>query len=615
MVTNASRLDIIYSFFNRGVLVDIYVSVLLMFVPILGILFLYLFNRNTSKLLLFSQVWLMFFGALLIIISATELGFFAYYNSRLTNAVFDWSDNIFLMIRLMFNDATYVPYILLGIFVIMGYLFAQHKIYRRVKGTRDYHRPIMTRLIIFLGSIFLLISGARGTFSFGIKPLNSDDVFFSDTPFLNQLGLNAVFSLVDSYGKAEVNYFEDDNVAIDAALKYLNREKSRSSNPFQQDVLGSDSIHPNIVFIFLESMSNAMVSRYHPEYRTTLFMDSLAQNGIVFDQFYSSGIHTYNGIFSSLYGLPAVLHNPPMKSIETANMHFSGLPTILKEKGYTNHFYITGAKEFDNMNGFLLPNGFDRIIGQTDYPEEMLENEWGVSDRVMFDRVITDCDSLASINQKFLTVALTISTHIGYHIPSRCEHEFYHKNYPHELYEYMDILLKEFFENAKDRPWFDNTVFVLVGDHGQTFNTAYDMSLNYHSVPLIFYAPKLIEPKAINDIGLQLDIFPTLFGLLDFSYTNNGLGVNLFEHKRPFVYFNADNKLGIIDNEQYLIYRSDQNISLFNYQQNETKDLSLKKPLKVDSMLSYAFSMLQSTQYLINHRLVVPENKKIKKVL
>jgi len=340
--------------------------------------------------------------------------------------------------------------------------------------------------------------------------------------------------LATSYLYISVKYFDSDNEAITTALRFLKRKRSNTVNPFEIRVTGTDSIRPNVIVIFMESMSNAMVSRYHPELKTTPLLDSLAEQGVIFDHFFSAGIHTHNAIFSIFYGLPAVMHNRPMDLLPNTGMRYYGLPTILHRKNYHNIFYVTGTKDFDNMNNFLLQNGFDEVVGEHDYDFDTLVSNWGVSDKKMFNRALRDGDSLDQLNQRFFMGILTITAHEGYRVPEIYEQKLVNTDYPNKLYEYADLLMMEFMEEAKNRKWFNNTVFIFVGDHGQNFSPTYDMNLNYHRIPLILYAPKYLNHVVYDGFGLQIDIYPTLFGLLDVSYTNSGLGVNLFRQKRKY---------------------------------------------------------------------------------
>lgn len=603
LVFKASYTDIFYSFFNRGLLFDIYISSIILVIPFILTSIPFLLNNNIKQLFIISNWIIVILAIVNISVSVADLGFFRYYNSRITNAIFDWTNDIGLMLKIMMSDNTYLPFYGVFIIVVGLYVFIQIKILKNVIAQPAKQSQIKMRLILFFCSLILMFLGIRGTFRLDHRPLNADDAYFSDNPFLNQLSFNPVYSLAHSYTDSKIDYFKSDENAVNAALQYLNRKKGNTSNPFEIETTGSDSIKPNIVLVLLESMSNAMVSRYNPEHMTTPFLDSLADEGIVFDNFFSTGIHTYNGIFSSFYGLPAIMHNKPLNSVQTANMEFYGLPWILKEKGYRTFFHVTGAKEFDNMNGFLLHNGFDRIIGECDYPPDSIFDSWGVTDKIMFNRVLNDCDSLYKLNVNFFIGVLTITSHAGYSVPISYKNKLTNKEYPFNLYEYADLLIKEFMDSAKNRDWFKNTVFVFVGDHGQNFSAVYDINLNYHKIPLIFYSPEYFDHIEYKKPGLQQDIYPTLCGLLNMSYVNNGLGVDLFKHERKYAYFSADNKLGIIDDKYFLIYRGEKNVSMYTYKNNSIVDVYPENKILADSMKNYGFSMLQSAQYLIENRL------------
>jgi phosphoglycerol transferase MdoB-like AlkP superfamily enzyme len=221
----------------------------------------------------------------------------------------------------------------------------------------------------------------------------------------------------------------------------------------------------------------------------------------------------------------------------------------------------------------------------------------------MFERVLHDCDSLSLVKQPFFCSILTISSHEGYVVPKSYKDRITNKKYPHALYEYADLQLGEFMNSAAKTSWFENTVFVFVGDHGQNFEPVYDMNLNYHEVPLIFYSPSQFDHLIYDGPGMQQDIYPTLCELLDLSYINNGLGVDLFKQKREFAYFSADNKLGVVDDSLFLIYRGKDNISLYPYKNGSTMDVYEESHALASLMLEYGFSMIQSANYLIENKL------------
>jgi phosphoglycerol transferase MdoB-like AlkP superfamily enzyme len=594
---------ILYSFFNRGLLFDICISSYILFLPFALVSIPFLANKKSRYYLIISNLVIMLAGIILIAVSAIDLGYFRYYNSRITGAVFTWIEEVSLTLKVVLKEFDNLLLVALFLMLTGLYAWVQHRIYQlfRERPVQPFH--LKYRILIFTFGCFLLFSGLRGTFNPKDTPLLYREAFFSDDHFLNQLGFNPVYHLGYSYKDPQIKYFKNEDEFIEAALGNLHRNRGNGANPFEIHIEGKNDDKPNIILVFMESMSNAMVSRYNPGLKTTPFLDSLAEQGIVFDNFYSAGIHTHNAIFTTLYGLPAVMNNVPMNSLATENQLFHGLPLILKQKNYYNSFYVTGSKEFDNMSRFLTLNGFDRVIGDKDYAPGAIYNLWGATDETMFHKVLQDCDSLSRLDQPFFCGILTISSHNGYIVPDAFENKLTNKDYPNKLFEYADLQLKDFMISAAKSSWFEHTVFVFVGDHGQNFKPVYDMNLNYNRVPLILYAPAWLGHKVCDDPGLQQDIYPTLFGLLDFNYMNTGLGVDLLKQKREFGFFSADNKLGVIDDSLFLVYRGKDNISLYEYRGNSTRDIYADNPEQAGLMLNYGFSMVQSANYLIENNL------------
>lgn len=603
LADNADLSDILYSLFNRGLRFDLYISLIILTLPFIITSILLLVNKSSHLLLMFCNLVITIEGVILLSISVTDLGFFKFYNSRITSVVLNWTEEPGIMLKVMVNKSDNLPLFLLFLALTGIYVFLQIRLFRKVKPQPfKYFNPVY-RILFFLVLAVLMVYGTRGSLNPRRMPFNYLDAFFSEDHFINQVGFNPVFHFANSYHDTRINYFNNDDEFIDSALVRLDRNKNSHGNPFEVHVKGTDLKKPNIILVFLESMSNAMVSRYHPELKTTPFLDSIADQGIVFDQFYSTGIHTHNAIFTTLYGLPAVMKNKPMNSLATAKQIFYGLPWVLKEKNYRTAFYVTGSKKFDNMNEFLLFNGFDRVIGAGDYPQGTMYNYWGVTDKTMFDNLLQDCDSLSQLKQPFFCSILTISSHQGNSVPPSNENQIAHTEYPYKIYEYADLVLKDFMISAEKTGWFNNTVFVFVGDHGQNFEPVYDMNLNYHHVPLIIYSPAYFDHQVYDDPGLQQDIYPTLCGLLDFDFTNTGLGVDLFKHTRAFGYFSADYKLGVIGDSHFMIYRGKDNISMYPYKDGSTQDVYAVNPERAVEMLEYGFAMTQSANYLIENKL------------
>ena len=166
----------------------------------------------------------------------------------------------------------------------------------------------------------------------------------------------------------------------------------------------------------------------------------------------------------------------------------------------------------------------------------------------------------------FLVAFMTTSDHGPYYLPKYFT--------PHtdkikeQMVEYADWSLKKFISLAKGTKWFDNTIFVFVADHGAPINVRYPIPLNYHHSPLIFYAPKILKPKLFNCIGGQIDIFPTLMGILKQPYINNTLGIDLINEKRPYIFINGDDKVAALDTEFLFILKGKEKM-LYKYKMDD----------------------------------------------
>lgn len=281
-----------------------------------------------------------------------------------------------------------------------------------------------------------------------------------------------------------------------------------------------------------------------------------------------------------------------------ASYFYPGLPTVLQENGYCNLFFMTHESQYDNMNAFLRTNGFDEIYAQENYPSEKVVNSFGVQDDFMYQYALPILNERAGTGNPFFSVLLSISNHPPYVIPP-----YFH---PHsdvleeQIVEYADWSIRQFMQAAEKQPWFDNTIFVFLGDHGKMVGTPEcEMPQSYNHIPLMIYG-KDIKPGVYDGFGGQVDVSPTLLGLLNISYLQNNFGVNLLEEERPCMFFTADNLIGARDSVNMFIYSPDSQQE-FKYKLEEGK---LHAATGTDeeafrNLKDYCFSMLQSTESLV----------------
>ena len=354
-------------------------------------------------------------------------------------------------------------------------------------------------------------------------------------------------------------------------------------------------------------MSAAKMSRHGNAHHLTPFLDSLANQSYYFENIYTAGKHTFNGILGTLFSFPALYRQHPLKNIRKYN----GLGSTLHGLGYSTIYFTTHDGQFDNIEGFLRANDFDRIVSQKDYPSKEVKTTLGVPDDFLFEFAVPVIDELSRKEKPFFATFMTASDHGPYYIPDY----FTPKNteIKQQIVEYADWSLQKFVRLASQKEWFKNTIFVFVADHGAPLTAAYDISLDYFHSPLIFYAPGLFDQPAVFDcIGGQIDVFPTLMGLLHLPYVNNSLGVDLIQSQRPYIFINDDDKIGILDQENLLILNSKKCNGLYHYRNSDTTNYVDIYPELVNEMASYATANLQVFQSMLNKKQTRVDTKLLK---
>jgi len=256
------------------------------------------------------------------------------------------------------------------------------------------------------------------------------------------------------------------------------------------------------------------------------------------------------------------------------------------------------------VSGFLHANGFNKIISQKDYPNNQILSTLGVPDHYMFEFSINELNKLAN-NKPFFSAFLTSSDHGPYIIPENIPFKTRNNDIKNAIVEYADWSLNYFIEKCSKEKWFSNTIFVFTADHGSIVGSSvYDIPLSYNHIPFIIYSPKYIKSfKQFDSPCGQIDIFPTIMGILGLPYINNTAGVDVINETRQYMYYCADDKIACIDDEFLYLYRTVNNTeSLYKWRTDDIKDYLIENKNKADSMKTYCFSMLQASQWMINNK-------------
>lgn len=533
-------------------------------------------------------------------VCAADLPFFHHFYSRIsmTALISANSGGSDMLSGMIFQEWRFY-WVLLPFFII-SWLFIRTNKHLLTILFKKEDLSFATTLRAFFFFALLLFMGIWGRFSLQ-SHLDAGSAYFSDYAFTNMLALNPAYTFSQSY----VNSFDDtklevhfmgDGEAIRNVQDYLDIPAAQDFNsPIAREVLFTDSTisKPNVVFVIMESMSTYKMGRYGNPHRLTPFLDSLATQGYAFDSIFTSGIHTFAGIYTTLYAHPVIKRQHPLMTVVPQ----SGIASTLRQHGYSTIYFTTHDKEFDNVGPFLLSNGFDQVVSKDDYPTEKILSALGVPDDYLFEHAMGDLNKLHQKCKPFFAAIMTGSDHSPFILPKYFTPK--NREITQGIVEYVDWSIRKFLNMASRQAWFDNTLFVFVADHGASIDRRYDMPLSYLHSPLIFYAPSLLgPPRQFDNLGCQADIFPTVMGLLKLPYVNNTFGIDLLREKRPFVCAYADDKFAVLNSEYMYVERDNGVTSLYHYRSGDVRDYSNSLPELVEAMEKFGESTFQAAQWL-----------------
>ena len=413
------------------------------------------------------------------------------------------------------------------------------------------HPALKVMLCFFLIALnFLAIRGG-----WQLAPMNESMAYFSNKPIINHASVNTEWTLFHSLVKnknGSVNpypYFKPE--VAKALVKDLYQQPADSTIR----VLTTDK--PNVVIIILESFTASLIESLGGEKGITATMEKLIADGLLFPNTYASGDRTEKGVAAVISAFPA----QAIQSIMKENGRQEKLPSLaaaLQEKGYSTSFYYGGESEFANMKSYVLTHSYQRLIDKHSFAKKDMNSKWGAYDEVVFRTQLTD---LNKEPQPFFSTLVTLSNHEPFELPGKMqfgtdnvENKFRSTAY------YTDSCIAAYMNVAKKQPWYKNTLFILVADHGHRLPLSkYDSyhPLRYH-IPLVFFG-EVIKPefrgKKIEKFGNQTDIAATVLAQLNINADRFHWSKDLLNPgSKDFSFFNWDNGFGFTTPQQTISF-------------------------------------------------------------
>lgn len=509
-----------------------------------------------------------------LIINVVDYEYFKFTGQRSSLSLLDLGADIPAQIGQLSFHYWYLAAIGGLLIVILCYfLLGRSLVSTTTQGTQEPWRRAQGLLILIV-ILALAILGGRGGWQRSRLKVALAQV--GDKESLSHLALNSTYTMIISQRKCDtgrltkVHFFSTDE---ELREQFPRKNLSGLRNSERRD---------NIVIIIVESLSAEYTGIGNPHQGYTPFLDKLSERGIFFKNSFANGRRSIDAPPSILAGLP---HLRDETFYCTQFKHLHGIGSLLKEQGYNTSFFHGGRNGTMYFDVFSQRMGFDRYYGLNEYPKpEDSDGIWGIYDEPFLQYM---AEELSRRQQPFASVVFTLSTHNPYKIPPQYEGVFPKDDLPiHETVGYLDHALKKFFETAEKMPWYNNTLFVITGDHIGPPRTIYPRLIDNYRVPLIFFHPSRKLPKVNTDrITQHVDIGPSVLDFLGIA-TDKTLpfGHSIFDSSYDGLGLGQKNgNYWIADKNYYLEYRFDGPSKLFalaNLDSPITDKLDVKEQLE-----------------------------------
>lgn len=429
----------------------------------------------------------------------------------------------------------------------------------------------------------------------------------SNNNYANEIASNGVYQLFSAYRNNKINYDQlyvtiDHKKAITELRKDVQRQEPKSKFLHEDDIYrhvpaakaGPEKRY-NVIFVTIESFSADYMKYFGNSENITPTMDKIAKEGLFFTNLKATGTRTVRGLEALSLSVPPTPGNSIVRRPNNENLF--NISTPFTNRGYEAKFLYGGNGYFDNMNYFFGHNGFE-IVDRGSFAKDEIsfENAWGVSDEDLYLKTIKEADKSYAKNKPFFNFVMTTSNHRPFTYPDG-HIDIPSKTGRNGAVKYTDYAIKRLLEEAKKKPWFNNTIFVFVADHcaGSAGNT--DVPLWRYQIPAIFYNPKIIAPKIFDKNMSQIDIAPTLMGVMNFSYNSKFFGTDVFANEKYLdrhafvstytdIGYYEDGKLYLLKPKKITKF-FDVKLSKFGWNGSEEKATKIYEEEELDEVIAY----------------------------
>lgn len=410
--------------------------------------------------------------------------------------------------------------------MVLGVLLVAVLICWRIFRRQDFSEAGNSGMIPFLATFAIyafLFTGSFFWLRFSYRNLQSAN------NYATELQCNGCWNFLEAYSSSTLEYDRFYQMLPTDEASALKLALCNQDGDGVQAIRDSvPVIKKNIVVIAVESLSADFLSAYGNEDGITPNLDTLIEKSLVFDNLYAAGNRSVRGLEALTLCIPPSAGESIIKRPGNAGLFSTG--TVLRANGYTTSFIYGGDSYFDNMRTYFSGNGFE-IIDKTSYPKEDITfaNIWGTCDEDSYRVALKEFDKKAGSGTPFHAIIFTISNHRPYTFPEgKITYDGEMKSRSAAV-KYTDFAIGQFLAEASRKSWFANTVFVIVADHCASSAGKTSIPVDKYHIPAIVYSPGFIRPQRVEKLCSQIDLMPTVFSLLHFSYDSKFYGQNILD--------------------------------------------------------------------------------------
>lgn len=437
--------------------------------------------------------------------------------------------------------------------------------------------------------------------------VNVDQMQFSKNSYANELAGNGVFSFSAAARRNELDYnafyktIPQQQAQATLEAMGVTRFAAQHTQTLQHAAdLGPFKRRPkNVVLVMVESLSADYMGMYGNPQGLTPNLDRLAQQSLVFDRAYATGTRTVRGLDALSIAIPpipgqAVVHRPNSD-------HLATLGEFLEAQKFKTMFVYGGYGVFDSMNAYFRGNDY-QVIDRTDFDKSTIqaENVWGVDDESLFNNALTMIDANDKSGQPFFAHIMTTSNHRPFTFPDgKIDLPQGHRE---GAVKYTDYAIGQLIAKAKAKPWFKDTLFVILADHCASAAGKTKLPVDKYHIPVIFYAPDLLAPGHHKRLISQIDLAPTLLDVLGAKGSQLFFGQSIFEAERKHLperaFISNYQELGYYRDDTLIVLSPKRKVQAYKVDPtSQESTLTIPKPNILQEAIAYYQMAAQAYKY------------------